>query len=152
MEIERKFLLKSPPPGWRKSSGCRIRQGYFALQQKDLEIRLRQRGKDCFLTIKKGLGGTRLEEEIPISKQCFERLWPLVRDVCVVKTRYSISYAGRKIEVDIYEGHNRGLITAEVEFPTRVASRSFSPPVWLGLEITGNRRYANETLARRGSN
>ena len=149
MEIERKFLLKSLPPGWRKSSGCRIRQGYFALREKQVEIRLRQKGKDCFLTIKAGRGKVRLEEEIPISKPRFEKLWPLVRDTCVMKTRYLISYAGRKIELDIYEGRNRGLITAEVEFPTKIASRAFSPPVWLGREITGNRRYANEALARR---
>ena len=90
MEIERKFLVKSLLPGWRKSSGCRIRQEYFALQPKDVEIRLRQKDKGYFLTIKAGRGRVRLEEEVPISKQGFERLWPLVRHACVVKTRYSI--------------------------------------------------------------
>ncbi len=150
MEIERKFLVKSLPSGWRKSPGSHIRQGYFSLRPKDVEIRLRQKGEVYFLTIKGGRGRIRLEEEIPISKKRFQRLWPLVRHACVIKTRHPILHDGRKIEVDVYGGPHRGLVTADVEFPTTSASNSFKPPPWLGQEITGNRRYANESLARRG--
>ncbi len=149
MEIERKFLVKCLPSGWRKSPGSHIRQGYFSLRQKDVEIRLRQKSECCFLTIKGGRGRIRLEEEIPISKQRFQMLWPLVRHACVIKTRYPIKHRRRKIELDIYEAAHRGLMTADVEFPTKTASDSFRPPPWLGREITGNSRYANETLARR---
>jgi adenylate cyclase len=42
------------------------------------------------------------------------------------------------------------MITAEMEFDTEAASDAFEPPDWLGIELTGDERYANETLAIRG--
>jgi adenylate cyclase len=150
MEVERKFLVKSLPPGWKSMSCSRIRQGYFSLRGKVVEIRLREKSSQCFITIKAGRGTIRLEEEIPISRQRFKRLWPLVRAATVVKTRYRIPHRGRTIELDVYQGHHRGLMTAEVEFAAPRSAKSFEPPRWLGREITGNRRYANESLAHRG--
>ncbi len=150
MEIERKFLVKSLPPGWKATSGSPIRQGYFSLRDKHVEIRLRERSSKCFITIKAGRGRVRIEEEIAISRRRFETLWPLVREASVVKKRYRFPYAGREIEVDIYEGRHRGLMTAEVEFGSLRQAEAFEPPAWLGREITGHRRYANESLARSG--
>ncbi len=148
MEIERKFLVNSLPPGWKATSGVPIRQGYFSLRDKEVEIRLREKSSKCFITIKAGRGRLRLEEEIAISRQRFKTLWPLVRGACVVKTRYELPYAGLTIELDIYHGRLRGLMTADVEFRSPRQAEVFEPPAWLGREITGNRRYANETLAR----
>jgi CYTH domain-containing protein len=150
MEIERKFLVQSLPPGWKPVSGSQIRQGYFPLRSRDTEIRIRQKGTQHFITIKAGRPGVRLEEEIRITKRCFESLWPLVREACVLKTRYTIRYSGRTIELDTYKGRHQGLITAEVEFPSKREGQAFEPPKWFGREITGNRRYINESLARRG--
>jgi CYTH domain-containing protein len=90
MEIERKFLIKSFPPGWRKVPGSRIRQGYFPLCGKALEIRLREMGSQYLLSIKAGYGKIRREEEICVSRRRFVRLWPLVRTTSVVKMRYRI--------------------------------------------------------------
>jgi hypothetical protein len=42
-------------PGGRKTLGSCIHQEYFALRPKDLEIRLPQKSKDYFLTIKAGV-------------------------------------------------------------------------------------------------
>ena len=149
MELERKFLVKSRPRGLRVVSASPIRQGYFYLRNKEVEIRLREKGPECFITIKAGRGRSRLEEEIHLSKRQFEKLWPLVRSACVIKTRYRIPYAGQTIELDIYKGRHRGLITAEVEFESRSKSESFQPPPWFGREITRNRHYANVSLAHR---
>lgn len=150
MEIERKFLVKSLPPGCKAPSGSPIRQGYFPLCDKNAEIRLREKSSKCFITIKAGRGRSRLEEEISISRQRFETLWPLVCRASVSKTRYEVPYAGHTIELDIYRGRFRGLRTAEVEFGSRREAEAFEPPPWLGREITGNRRYANEALACSG--
>jgi CYTH domain-containing protein len=41
-------------------------------------------------------------------------------------------------------------MTAEVEFPSESASAAWMPPAWLGAEVTGDERYANQSLATRG--
>jgi adenylate cyclase len=151
MEIERKFLVKSLPSGWKTAPHSRIRQGYFSLCEKGIEIRLREKGAQHFITIKGGRGRVRLEEEISISKERFAALWPLVRAASVLKTRFRMRHRSNKIELDVYEGPHRGLVTAEVEFRSKREGDTFKPPPWFGREITGERRYANEVLARRGS-
>ena len=67
----------------------------------------------------------------------------------IAKRRYRIPCHGHTIEMDVYQGPHRGLITADIEFNSVRASRSFEPPKWLGREITGSRQYTNERLARR---
>jgi adenylate cyclase len=151
MEIERKFLVKSFPPKWKPKRGHKIRQGYFPVSRKGIEIRLRQKDSQYLLTVKAGAGLVRTEEELHISKESFQTLWPLVRKACVVKTRYEIPYGGRKVELDVYEGRHRGLRIAEVEFGSRRASRDFDPPQWFGAEVSGNPRYMNSVLARRNN-
>lgn len=151
MEIERKFLVRSLPTGWEAAPCSRIHQGYFSLTDDGIEIRVREKGSEHFITIKGGRGKVRLEEEIPISKKRFAALWPLVRAASIAKTRYRIRYRSNTIELDVYEGPHRGLITADVEFRSKREADSFKRPHWFGREITGEKRYANEVLARRGS-
>lgn len=148
MEIERKFLVKARPPEWKTAPKSLIRQGYFSVSDQDVEIRLRKKDSKGFITIKAGSGCERLEEEIPLARKSFETLWPLVRVASIVKKRCRIRHAGRVIELDIYEGRHRGLMIAEIEFRSVREAKAFGPPSWLGREITGNRRYANESLAR----
>jgi adenylate cyclase len=38
----------------------------------------------------------------------------------------------------------------EVEFGSREASERFAPPPWVGRELTGDKRYANQSLALGG--
>jgi CYTH domain-containing protein len=147
MEIERKFLVKHLPAGWRRQPHSAIMQGYFPLKTKKTEIRLRRKDHDHFITIKAGLGRARKEEEIRIPGEQFAALWPLTRE-CISKTRYRLPFKGHTIEMDVYDGRHRGLITADVEFKSRKEAAGFRPPEWFDREITGNRRYANEKLAR----
>ena len=149
MEIERKFLVKSFPPKWKPKRGHKIRQGYFPVSRKGIEIRLRQKDSQYLLTVKAGAGTDRTEEELRISKESFQSLWPLVRKACVDKTRYEIPYGRWKIELDVYAGRHRGLRIAEVEFDCRRASRDFEAPQWFGAEVSGNPHYANSVLALR---
>src|SRR5436190_20215583 len=110
MEIERKFLLRSLPPNWKRAPNSLIRQGYFPLRGKQVEIRLREKGAQHFITVKAGRGRVRLEQEIPISKKCLQALWPLVRGASITKRRYRIPFARHTIEMDVYQGPHRGLV------------------------------------------
>ena len=75
---------------------------------------------------------------------------PMTKGARISKRRYLIPFRGHTVEMDVYEGPHRGLVTADVEFKSERASRAFVPPPWLGREITGQRRYGNQVLARRG--
>ena len=150
LEIERKFLIETLPLGWKRQPHMRIVQGYFPITSRELEIRLRRIGPKLFITIKNGRGHSRQEEEIELRKEQFVPLWPLTRSARIAKTRYRIPFSGRTIEMDVYERRHRGLVTADVEFDSIRQSKLFEPPEWFGREITGHRKYANETLARRG--
>jgi len=147
LEIERKFLVKSLPRDLRRRPHSRIVQGYFPLVSHKLEMRLRHKDDERFITIKGGRGRIRLEEEIKIPKTTFTALWPFTEG-CISKTRYRIPCSGKTIEMDVYDGRHRGLVTADIEFKSRREAAGFQIPDWFGREITGNWRYANERLAR----
>src|SRR5213595_2520045 len=76
LEIERKFLVKRPPPGWKRRPAKNIIQGYLPGAPKNLEIRLRRYGSQHLITIKGGHGRRRFEEEIKIPRTKFQSLWP----------------------------------------------------------------------------
>ena len=100
--------------------------------------------------MKAGRGRSRAEEEIELDPDTFERLWPLTEGRRVTKTRYRLPHGDRQIELDLYSGGLAGLAVAEVEFPDEAAADAFEPPPWFGDEVTGERRYLNETLATQG--
>ncbi len=147
-EIERKFLVTEMP---RAESGkTEIEQGYLALDERT-EVRLRRAGDELFLTAKGGHGEVREEVEVSLDPQAFEALWPLTAGRRVHKVRHYVPLGhGLRAEVDVYEAALDGLRTAEVEFDTPAASHAFTPPPWFGTELTGDRRYANQTLATEG--
>jgi CYTH domain-containing protein len=53
-------------------------------------------------------------------------------------------------ELDVYDGALDGLRTVEIEFGSLEASERFAPPPWIGHELTGDKRYANQSLALDG--
>jgi CYTH domain-containing protein len=149
LEIERKFLVKSVPHGLDRCRHLNVDQGYFPVSDKRMEIRLRRLGHSHFLTIKLGVGGRRIEEELQLQAGQFDVLWPYTRRARVRKTRYFINSGHQKIEMDVYKGPHKGLVTAEVEFTSKGQSSSFRPLDWFGREVTGKERFANRTLARK---
>jgi adenylate cyclase len=151
-EIERKFRLREAPAWLGDHDTNRIEQGYLAIEGGDgAEVRLRRSGGEAWLTVKRGAGKTRDENEIEVSEDQFEALWPLTEGRRVAKVRYVVPHDTLAIEVDVFEGDLRELVMAEVEFESEAASDEFDPPEWLGEEVTGDRRYANETLAVDGA-
>src|SRR5882757_415770 len=127
-----------------------IAQGYLALDQ-NAEVRLRRAGSELLLTAKVGHGEVREEVEVAIEPRAFESLWPLTAGRRIRKVRHYVPLAGElRAEVDIYGGELDWLRTAEVEFGSRGEADRFTPPAWLGEELTGDPRYANRSLATAG--
>jgi adenylate cyclase len=147
-EIERKFLVSAMPVD--RGPGTAIAQGYLPLASDDTELRVRRKGDATVLTVKRGSGLDRGEEEAAISTEAFDALWPLTEGRRIEKRRYEIPHAGAIIELDEFGGELEGLLVAEVEFDTREASEGFEPPDWLGREVTDDASYGNRRLAERG--
>jgi CYTH domain-containing protein len=151
VEIERKFLVTHVPDGvLERATGREIRQGYLAIDG-TVEVRVRDDGRQCTLTVKGGHGLTRAETELVLEPAEFAALWPLTEGRRVDKRRHVVDLPdGLVLELDVYAGPLQGLMTAEVEFPSEAAGDAFAPPDWLGEELTGDRRYANQSLAVHG--
>jgi CYTH domain-containing protein/CHAD domain-containing protein len=147
-EIERKFLVREMP---RAESGRTvIEQGYLALDERG-EVRLRRQGGELLLTAKSGHGEVREEVEVPIEPRAFEALWPLTAGRRLRKVRHYVPLREQlRAEIDVYAGALDGLRTAEIEFESVEEADRFRPPSWLGDELTGDERYANQSLATRG--
>ena len=148
VEIERKYVLAAPPPQVEQVPGERIQQGYLAVAEDGVEVRVRRRGDTMTLTIKSGPGHIRVEEELPIDERRFASLWPLTEGRRLSKTRHLVPLGEFTAEIDVYDDRLAGLITAEVEFPSEEHSARFDAPAWLGREVTGDARFANQSLAR----
>jgi adenylate cyclase len=147
-EIERKFLVSAIPdnPG----PGTRILQGYLPLTSEETELRVRRKGDETVLTVKRGHGLDRGEQEVAISAEAFETLWPLTEGRRIEKTRYELPHGDATIELDEFSGELEGLLVAEVEFDSRQASELFEEAEWLGRDVTDDPAYGNRTLAERG--
>lgn len=142
MEIERKFLVERVPDDLG-GTARRIDQGYVALDE-GAEVRVRRIGDELWLTVK-GTGGlSRVEEEVRLSREQFESLWPLTEGRRIEKTRHTLPGG---VEVDVYDGSLTGLVVAEIEFASEEESAAFVPPDWFGAEVTDDPRYKNRALA-----
>ena len=148
IEIERKFLLKSD--SWRSAGakGLRMTQGYF--DTSGATVRVRVLDESAFLTIKgrPQSDGVRSEFEyaIPVADA-----QAMLKEFCgsrmVDKIRYCIEAPNDRVwEIDEYLGDNAGLFTAEIELDD--INEPFDVPEWLGIEVTGDRRYTNGALSR----
>jgi len=150
VEIERKFLPARLPDG--VTEGEPVEQGYLAVAPDGTEVRIRRRAGRSTLTVKSGPAHVRVEEEIEIDDRRFEALWVLTEGRRIAKSRFLVPLGGGlTAEVDVYAEALDGLLTAEVEFPSASASEAFAPPDWLGPEVTGDARYANQSLALHGA-
>jgi adenylate cyclase len=147
-EIERKFLVSAMPED--RGPGTAIAQGYLPLASDDTELRVRRKGDATVLTVKRGSGLDRGEEEVAISTEAFDALWPLTEGRRIEKRRYEIRHAGAIIELDEFGGELEGLLLAEVEFDAKEASEHFQPPDWPGREVTEDASHGNRSLAELG--
>jgi adenylate cyclase len=144
-EIERKFLVGELPVEVREAAADDLRQGYLTLEP--VEVRIRSRaGRVHELTVKSTGGLSRAEVNVPLTREQFDELWPLV-ERSIEKERTVLPLGDVTVEVDVYRGKLAGLVVAEVEFGTEAAARAFTPPAWFGPEVTTDLRFRNAALA-----
>ena len=149
-EIERKFLVDGVPADVAWDDGEPLRQGYLALDG-DTEVRLRLRGDGAaVLTLKRGGGRVRAEEELDVGAEQAARLWALTEGRRVEKLRRHADVDGAAVELDVYGGDLDGLVLAEVEFADEDAAEPWAPPPWVAREVTDDEAYKNRALAVAG--
>ncbi|MCQ2148326.1 MAG: CYTH domain-containing protein [Bacteroidales bacterium] len=146
-ETERKFLVNDMSFIGEAVQANHIIQGYIA-HGHGRSVRVRISDDNAYLTIKGPSPEmiSRLEWEMPIPLQDAKDLLKLHISSIVEKTRYIIPTAnGRKFEVDVFHGDNEGLVVAEIELGS--PDEPFEKPLWLGEEVTMDKRYKNTYLA-----
>lgn len=147
MEIERKFLVKKGSDFKAQAyTHDRIKQGYICSGH-GRTVRVRVRGDRAYLTIKGpsrdgGLSRYEFEKEIAVEEA--EQLFALCEPGVIDKTRYLVKSGRHTFEVDEFYGENEGLVMAEVELQS--PDEPFERPAFLGLEVTGDRRFYNGHL------
>ena len=148
LEIERKFLTTSDAFKKEAYTKNRITQGYLS-SIPERTVRVRIKGNKGFLTIKgvsneSGLSRFEWEKEIPLDEA--QKLLLLCEKGIIDKTRFEIKFENHIFEVDEFYGENEGLIMAEIELDSE--TETFEKPIWLGKEITNDKRYYNSYLSQ----
>jgi len=153
LEIERKFALdiSKIPYDLSKLDIYELTQSYISFSP---EIRIRN-VSDCmyFLTVKAAVddeGMIREERNFWITKEEYTKLSAKTEGNVIYKTRYQGVDNGVAFAIDIYKGDLKGLAVYEVEFATEEEANKFSPPDWVGKDVTSDKRYKNGNLARYG--
>ena len=146
-EIERKFLVAGD---YKKEvvSSRKIIQGYIS-SSPERTVRVRMEDSGGYLTIKgkSSSGGlTRFEWEREISREDAENLLKLCEGGLVEKTRHIVEHENHRFEVDEFSGDNEGLVIAEMELESE--EESFKKPLWIGEEVSFDKRYFNLYLSR----
>ena len=145
MEIERKFLIKELPKNL-DSYPCRhIEQGYLSVSP---VVRIRK-DNDRFELTYKGKGAmVREEHNLPLTKDSYDHLKEKIDGRLIAKKRYMIPLENYTVELDVFEGDLAPLILAEVEFPSKEAANTFTPPDWFSEDVTFCNLYHNSYLSQ----
>jgi adenylate cyclase len=148
IEIERKFLVNSDDFLKQFRTQNRIVQGYLS-SVPERTVRVRIKGEKGYLTIKgksneSGLSRMEWEKEIDVKEA--EMLLQICESGVIDKIRYEVEFGNHIIEVDVFEGKNKGLTLAEIELQSE--NESFEKPEWLAEEVTGDKRYYNAYLSK----
>ncbi|HEX3440924.1 MAG TPA: CYTH domain-containing protein [Pseudolabrys sp.] len=145
-EIERKFLVTGD--GWKAQAdrGKALVQAYLASTDKaSIRVRIVD-DAEAVITLKSaGSGTSRSEFEYSIPVADARELMKLRRGRVIEKSRYTVAAGRLKWEIDAFGGDLAGLVIAEIELAS--ADSAFDRPLWLGREITGDKRYYNDSLA-----
>ena len=142
MEIERKFLIKKLPENLESYPCLSLEQAYLCT---DPVVRVRRQNDEYYMTYK-GRGLMEREEyNLPLNEKAYAHLKAKADGRTITKKRYCIPLGELTIELDLFSSP-KGLIMAEVEFPTREAALSFIPPEWFGEDVTEDERYHNSNM------
>lgn len=148
LEIERKFLVKNDDYKREAYQKKEMKQGYLNAD-KNRTVRIRIANDKAFITIKgksNSSGTTRFEWEKEIDKNEAEQLLALCEPSIIDKTRFLVKSNHHTFEIDEFYGDNQNLVVAEIELSSE--NETFEKPVWLGKEVTGNKKYYNSSLSK----
>ena len=147
-EIEYKYLVnKSAWALIEKPEPELIVQGFIS-KSKDCVVRIRIKGSKGFLTIKgQTIGITRQEFEYEIPIEDAESILKLFIDKSIRKHRYEIEVAGKKWEIDVFQGPLEGLILTELEVSS--VHETFELPNWVTTDVSTDPNYYNAVLIDR---
>lgn len=140
MEIERKFAITGYPDHLPVIKALTQRQGYLSVAP---VVRIReekpQQGDSRYILAVKGPGQLAREEvEIALSKEQFHRLAALIpRPLLEKQYRAYRLPDGHTLECSqVDSGSPTSFWYAEIEFASEVEANAFSPPAFLGRELT----------------
>ena len=153
IELERKFLIAKMPENLSQYKKQEIAQAYIAIDD-TLGTATRIRSKDGVYILNtkspnpdgKGV----IETEEFVDKSAYDQALENNVGFVVTKTRHLIPYGDLTIELDVFHNKLEGLVFAEIEFPNETIADEFTPPDWLGKEVTDDKNYANKNLCRNG--
>jgi len=134
LEIERKFLVKKLPT--LDESSKVIYERYFVSDDPNNQIRIQRKNSIYEIEAKKRVGNNYEKAKTPISKEDFAKL---TKDCKQSIKRISYKIPGFKnATLKVYDGQFTGLIRAEFEFSNDKDAKGFTPPDWVGKEITNS--------------
>ena len=153
-EIERKYLIGMPDPGWlaAEAEGTEITQTYLLAAPGTTErVRKRGRAGDYVYThtTKTRLSDLRrIEEEETLTEQEYERLLlraDPARNV-IYKTRWCFHYRGQLFELDVFPfWKDRAYL--EIELADERQAVELPPELTVIREVTDDPRYTNAALS-----
>ncbi len=148
IEIERKYLVTSNSYKTEAFAKVEIIQGFLSTHP-ERTVRVRLTDQKGFITVKGKTdpdGTTRFEWEREISSEEAKSLLEICKKGTIHKLRHLVKSGSHVVEVDEFNGQNKGLVIAEIEL--QHADESFLKPKWLGSEVTGDPKYYNSQLSK----
>lgn len=133
-----------------------VEQNYLVADE-DESRRIRKRTLDhtsmYYFTRKRdvpGHEGERIETEEMISSHEYRDMFHNERDLSllpITKDRYCFVWGGKHFELDVFDGHLKGLVLLEVELTNMNDDIELPPFLKIEREVTGIEDYNNENLA-----
>ena len=145
MEIERKYLVETPPKNYTACPCRRIEQGYLCTAP---VVRIRRQDEEYYLTYKSKGMMVREEYNLPLTAEAYAHLREKTDGNLISKQRYLIPLNETlTAELDIFDAPFAPLMLAEVEFSSEEEANSFVPPAWFGEDVTFSGKYHNSYLS-----
>ncbi|MCX8058409.1 MAG: hypothetical protein N3A58_03215 [Spirochaetes bacterium] len=127
---------------------------YYLLNEVDKVLRFRNEKKINLLTLKinselSTISIKSIEFDQKLNKKFSKELIDFIKknyNNYIEKTRYIIIYKRNTLEVDFFDGNNKGLIICEIE--NKNFNKIMLPP-WIDKDITGDIKYFNSYLQKK---
>lgn len=154
VEIEKKYRVRKLPEDLEGYHKIEIEQSYLNRGCKPT-LRLRKYNEDEYILSYKSRRKEYKdnvsicdEVELSLSKEAYEHLKKKIDGRVIYKTRYIIPLEdGLKVEIDRFKDFFDGVCFAEIEFQSEEQANSYEVPIWLGEDISNQKRVKNGYMA-----